>query len=187
VNDVTWPRRTERLTIRPCTEDDLPAVYAYRGLPEVNEWLPRHPTSLHNWLLSSDMDGLLEKTFLIEADGVLVGDLYLRVTEAWSQVEVADQAADKQAEIGWVLDPAHQGQGYAAEAVRELLTTCFEDLGVHRVIALCFADNEPSWRLMERVGMRRETHAVKESLHRTRGWLDSYAYAVLAEEWPPAS
>jgi len=31
--------------------------------------------------------------------------------------------------------------------------------------------------------MRRELHAVKESLHRTKGWLDGLSYALLAQEW----
>ena len=31
--------------------------------------------------------------------------------------------------------------------------------------------------------MRRELHSVKESLHRTKGWLDGLSYALLAEEW----
>ena len=47
----------------------------------------------------------------------------------------------------------------------------------------CFADNEPSWRLMERVGMRRELYAVRESLHRSGAWLDGLGYALLADEW----
>jgi hypothetical protein len=51
------------------------------------------------------------------------------------------------------------------------------------VKALCYADNEPSWRLMERLGMRREEYAVQDSLHRTKGWLDGMTYAVLADEW----
>ena len=58
-----------------------------------------------------------------------------------------------------------------------------EDLGLRRVVATCFADNEPSWRLMERIGMRREQHAVKDALHRSGAWLDSYGYALLATEW----
>jgi hypothetical protein len=33
--------------------------------------------------------------------------------------------------------------------------------------------------------MRRESHAIKDSLHRDRGWLDGYTYALLAEEWAP--
>ena len=47
----------------------------------------------------------------------------------------------------------------------------------------CFAANEQSWRLMERLGMRRESHSLRDGLHRTRGWLDGYEYALLAEEW----
>ena len=60
---------------------------------------------------------------------------------------------------------------------------CFEDLGLRRVTANCFADNESSWRLMERVGMRREMHTVSESLHRSGAWLDGLGYALLADEW----
>ena len=51
------------------------------------------------------------------------------------------------------------------------------------MIANCFAENTPSWRIMERVGMRREAHNVKDSLHRDRGWCDGFVYALLAEEW----
>ena len=94
-----------------------------------------------------------------------------------------DQAKATQAEIGWAFDPRHQGQGFATEAVRELLRACFEDLGVRRVVALAFADNVPSLRVMERLGMRREALNVKESLHRELGWLDGVTYALLAEEW----
>ena len=64
----------------------------------------------------------------------------------------------------------------------ELLRVCFEDLGVRRVAATCFADNDVSWRLMERVGLRRETQAVRELLHRSGQWLDTFTYALLAEE-----
>ena len=44
-------------------------------------------------------------------------------------------------------------------------------------------DGKTSWRLMERVGMRRELHAVRESLHRSGKWLDVFGYALLSEEW----
>jgi Acetyltransferase (GNAT) domain len=106
-----------------------------------------------------------------------------RRDDAWAQLDVADQAHNTQAELGWVLDPAHTGHGYATEAVRELLRYCFQDLGVRRVTADCFLHNDTSWRLMERVGMRREHHAVRESLHRSGRWLDTVGYAVLKEEW----
>ena len=83
-----------------------------------------------------------------------------------------------------MLDPAHTGHGYATEAVRGLLRHCFEELGVRRVVATCFLANDSSWRLMERVGLRRETHAVRESLHRSGQWLDTVGYAILDDAWP---
>ena len=38
--------------------------------------------------------------------------------------------------------------------------------------------------LMESVGMRREIHEVRASLHRSGQWRDTISYAMLAEEWP---
>ena len=103
--------------------------------------------------------------------------------DGWAQVEVAEAARGAQAELGWVLHPHHAGRGYGAEAVRELIRICFEELDLRRVTAHCFADNKQSWRLMERVGMRREVYTVRESLHRSGEWLDGMGYAMLRDEW----
>jgi RimJ/RimL family protein N-acetyltransferase len=65
---------------------------------------------------------------------------------------------------------------------RLIIRHCFDELEVHRITANCFLDNEASWRLMERVGMRRELHAVRDSLHRSGRWLDTVGYALLREE-----
>src|SRR5690606_72881 len=92
---------------------------------------------------------------VVERDGEVVGDLMLAVEDAWAQREVVDSARGAQAELGWVIAPTHRGQGYAVEAVRELVTVAFE-LGVRRVVAFCFADNVASRRVMDRVGLRLE-------------------------------
>jgi RimJ/RimL family protein N-acetyltransferase len=104
----------------------------------------------------------------------------------YAQGEVRDLAAHTQAELGWCLAPEHLGQGYAKETVRELFRISFEELELRRVVAGCFAGNEPSWRLMERLGMRRENHGVRASLHRSGEWMDDYVYALLRDEWQPA-
>ena len=180
---VAWPVRTARLSLRPATADDADATWAFRRLPGVDHWLSTscadHAAYVEVFL---DPDRLA-KTLIVERDGAVVGDLMLVIGDPWSQKEVAERAAGTQAELGWVIHPDHAGQGYATEAVAELLRICFEDLGLRRVIALCFADNVPSWRLMERLGMRREDHNVRDSLHRSGEWLDGYGYALLAEEW----
>jgi hypothetical protein len=106
----------------------------------------------------------------------------LDIQDGWAQAEVAEQARATRADLGWVLHPDHTGHGYATEAVHALMKVAFGDLELRRVTASCFADNEASWRLMERLGMSRETYAVAESLHRSGRWLDSMVYVLLAEE-----
>ena len=177
------PLRTERLTLRPATAADADATFAYRSLETVGHWLTEVPTDLLTYRGTFAEPARLATTIVVELDGQLIGDFMLRVEDAWAQAEVADQARNTQAELGWVLDPAHTGRGYASEAVRALVTYCFDELKVRRVVANCFLDNDKSWRLMERLGMRREVHAVAESLHRSGEWLDTVAYAILASEW----
>lgn len=180
---IDWPVQTERLSIRPATREDLEATWQWRRLEPVSRWLTRAPRTLEEHRAQFDDPAALAKTLVLELDGVPIGDLMLAVEDAWAQAEVAEQARGVQAELGWAINPDHAGHGYATEAVRELLRLCFEDLGLRRVVANCFAGNEASWRLMERVGMRREAHAVRESLHRSGEWLDGYGYALLADEW----
>jgi RimJ/RimL family protein N-acetyltransferase len=183
---VSWPVRTDRLTLRPATSDDVDATWRFRRRDDVSRWITRAPGTLEEYRVGFEDAASLARTLVVELGGEVVGDLMLRVEDAWAQVEVADQARGVQAELGWVLHPDHAGHGYATEAVRGLVRLCFEDLGLRRVTASCFADNVASWRLMERLGMRRETYTVRESLHRSGDWLDGMGYALLAEEWTPA-
>ncbi|KQW50968.1 GCN5 family acetyltransferase [Nocardioides sp. Root1257] len=181
--------RTERLTLRSATTSDTDTTWTFRQLESVNEWLTGCPPDLDGYRDLFNDPERLASTVIIQLGhdhaASVIGDFMLRREDAWAQLEMTDQAKGTQAELGWVLDPAYAGRGYATEAVRALLRYCFDDLGVRRVVANCFLDNDASWRLMERVGMRRETHAIAESLHRSGVWLDTVGYALLANEWKP--
>jgi RimJ/RimL family protein N-acetyltransferase len=180
---VEWPVRTDRLVLRPATIGDVDATWRIRQLESVSRWLTRGPQELDAYRRQFTEPESLAKTLIIELDGHVIGDLMVAVGDAWSQAEVKDQAHGVQADLGWTIHPDAGGRGLATEAVREVLRICFEDLGLRRVTAECFTGNESSWRLMERVGMRREAHNVRDSLHRSGEWLDGYGYALLAEEW----
>jgi RimJ/RimL family protein N-acetyltransferase len=179
---ISWPVHTECLAVRPATSADLRTVFEVRTLPEVGRWMPERPTSYPEFVLRFGELGILARTLVMELDGEVIGDLYLHVTDAWAQEDVAGQAG-QEAEIGWCLSPAHQGHGYVTEGAVELVRICFEDLGVRRITAAAFADNVPSLRIMERLGMRQESHGIRDSLHRDLGWIDGVVYALLAEEW----
>jgi RimJ/RimL family protein N-acetyltransferase len=180
---VAWPRATERLTIRRAVPDDAEATFAFRRREEVARWLTELPSASNAYRRTFEDPQRLASTLVVESGGRVVGDLMLRVEDAWTQKEAEPHGRGRQAELAWVLDPVHTGHGYATEAVRELLHICFDDLGLHRVVATCFALNEPSWRLMERVGLRRELHARADALHRSGEWMDTYGYALTAPEW----
>jgi RimJ/RimL family protein N-acetyltransferase len=162
---LEWPVRTGRLLLRRATPEDLDATWAFRRLPEVHDWLGAATATYDAYRERYFRGKRLTDLIIVELDGRVIGDLMVKV------------------QLGWTFDPAFGGKGYATEAVRALIDLCFGPLGLRRLHADCFFDNEPSWRLMERLGMRRELHSAKESLHRTKGWLDGLSYALLAEEW----
>ncbi|MFI7455770.1 GNAT family N-acetyltransferase [Nonomuraea sp. NPDC049714] len=184
LDTLDWPISTERLLLRRAAPDDLDATWAFRQLPETHEWVAAATETYDDYRERFLREERLVDLLIVELDGRVIGDLTLKVQDGWAQEEVADQAESVQGELGWTLDPSYGGKGYATEAVRALIDISFKSLGLRRLQADCFYDNESSWRLMERVGMRREQHTVRDSLHRTKGWLDGLSYALLAEEWP---
>jgi len=92
-------------------------------------------------------------------------------------------------ELGYVFNRKYWGNGYAAESCRRIIEHGFTQYGARRIIAMCNPENENSWRLLERLGMRREAH-LKQSVYfkfDKQGnpiWNDTYTYAMLREEWP---
>jgi len=182
---VDWPVRTERLLLRRARPDDAEATWRFRSLPAVQEWITSAPADLDAYRTHFLNVVQQAVTVVVLLDERVIGDLMVRVGDAYAQREVREQGRAVQAELGWSFDPAFGGHGYATEAVRAAIELCFGPMGLRRVVANCFAGNTASWRLMERLGMRREASSRCNELHRTRGWQDSYSYAVLRDEWPP--
>ena len=88
-------------------------------------------------------------------------------------------------EIGYTFAAAHQRQGYAQEAMRAILAYAFGTLELHRIMAVADCRNEPSIRLLERLGMRREGHFLQNAWYKGE-WCDEYLYAQLRAEWEQA-
>ncbi len=184
---IDWPVKTARLQLHPAEPRDAEATWTFRQLPEFSQWMARAPATSARYAAQFIQPESLRKTLVIELDGTVVGDLMVSVQDAWAQTEVSEQARGVQADLGCGLHPQQSGRGYATEAVSEVLRICFEELGLRRVTADCFAGNTASWRLMERAHLRREQHTIRDSLHRSGQWLDGYGYALLAEEWRAAN
>ncbi len=180
---VPWPVYTPRCVLRRPTSADAQAVWAYRRLPEASQWMTSLVNDEEAFVEGFPTPAQMSSMIIVESGGAVVGDLRVTIEDGWGQTEVVDRARSTEAEVGWVFDPAHQGKGLASGAASRMLDLCFDDLGLRRVTAGCFADNKPSWRMMDRLGLRCEGAFTADSLHRDGRWLDSYSYAILREEW----
>jgi len=89
---------------------------------------------------------------------------------------------DGQAEIGFTLARSAHGKGLAFEAATCVLDYAFRKLKLHRVTAITDCENERSIALLERLGMRREGHFIKNIWFKGE-WGSEYQYAMLREEW----
>ncbi len=177
-----YPLRTDRLLLRPFTRGDVDAVYEYRRREDVARYLfdvalSREECALAiqqrigQTALEQEGDKIILAVELPQT-GALVGEitLILRSLDA------------RQGEIGWIFSPDYQGNGYATEAATALLDLAFGPGDMHRVMARCDVRNDPSWRLMERLGMRREAHFREHAIFKGE-WDQKYIYAILRREW----
>src|SRR3954452_18831762 len=73
IADLDWPVRTARLTLRPAEQRDAASTFAFRRLPDVAHWLTVHTTDLEAW--EAGFGERLADTFVVELDGVVIGDL----------------------------------------------------------------------------------------------------------------
>ncbi|MCL2814246.1 MAG: GNAT family N-acetyltransferase, partial [Oscillospiraceae bacterium] len=91
-----------------------------------------------------------------------------------------------QASLGWCLHRGYWKKGYCTELGGALLKFGFEDLNLRRITAFCHAENIGSYRVMEKIGMRREglfyeDHSPKKLSAEKYG--DKFLYAILKDEW----
>ena len=172
---------TPRLTLRPLRPSDSAAVFAYRSDPAVARfqmWEPSDEAEVRAFIenlqdLELDTpDTWYQFAITLRDSRILIGDCGLHFP----------REEPHQVEVGITLAPAHQGQGYATEALEGMMDFLFVNLGKHRVYARVDPRNEPSTALLERVGMRKEGH-LRESVWVKGEWADDVIYAILEREW----
>jgi RimJ/RimL family protein N-acetyltransferase len=171
---------TDRLLLRRFRATDAPVLAEYRSDPEVaryQSWdapfpLLRAETAVANFMASDpDKPGWFQYAIERIADKALIGDVAVHLHDNLLQ-----------AEIGFTLARAVQGQGYATEAVRAVLDRLFRVQGLHKVAGECDARNLPSAALMERLGFTREGR-LRQQTYLKGEWTDDLIYVLLATEW----
>lgn len=172
---LSAPIETARLRLRRFRPADWEAVYAYASDRATNTYLRADVMTEEEtraWVARQCEDEDAAIAVVLRSDDALIGHLVFRPEDA-----------PRTREIGWTLHERARGRGYATEAAHALLGHGFTTLGLHRVIATCQPENVASWRVMERLGMRREAHFRLAIPQADGTWWDEYLYAILAAEW----
>ena len=181
------PLTTDRLRLRSYRETDAEAHLPIYSREDVSRFLLQDPWTAE--MAETEIAKRLPRTGLetesrtlalvIEtADGLyslegsrVIGDIAL-----W-----LEDGSDEKAEIGWILDPAASGHGFATEAAIAVLNVAFDHYGLHRVFAQMDSRNTASAKLARRIGMREEAHLRKDWWSKGE-WTDTLIFGMLASD-----
>ena len=178
-------QQNDRLLLRPVNESDIPALIELRTSESLNRYTGWNNPDTESWV----------REMVREMQEKKPGEAGF--SDSWYQYAIVDKTSGatagdigvgfgvpgpRQAEIGYRLLEAFHGRGLAGEAVGMMIDHLFSDHELHRLVAVVAAPNNPSSRLVEGLGFRRE--GVFHKSFWCRGeWLDDYYYALLREEW----
>ncbi|MCY1273286.1 Acetyltransferase (GNAT) domain protein [compost metagenome] len=144
-----------RLWLRQWRDEDLAPLAALCADPEVMRYFPAP--------LSRDESAALLDRIRAHFDSHGFGPWALQRKDSGELIgftglfEVGFAAPFTPAvEIAWRLARAHWRQGFASEAARVALACGFTRLGLDEVVSFTTTSNEPSQRVMQAIGMRRD-------------------------------
>ena len=155
---------TERLILRPWTMDDLEDFYAYssiEGLGQMAGWLPSKSVEESKIILDLFIRG--KRTFAIElkGNGKVIGSLGIEEPEQDPESKKLGR------ELGYVLHKDYWGQGLMPEAVRAVISWCFDDLHYDFLTCSHFVWNQQSKRVIEKCGFRYFSATRSETRYET--------------------
>lgn len=170
---------TERLTLRAFEEGDADALFELRNHPTVLQYLDRAADGDRQ--VSVDMILRIQESFKEKAGlswvmseketGVFLGTFgFWRM---WPE--------HSRAEIGYTLLPQYWRKGYMYECIATCMKYAFSELQLHSVMANVNPDNTPSWKLLEKLGFKREAH-FREDYYANGKFTDSYIYSCLEKD-----
>ena len=145
--------RTDRLLLRRWRDADREPFAAMNADPEVMEHMQglmsRERSDAFADRIEAHWDEHGWGLWAVEVPGTVPFAGYVGL---WP----ADYVVPGMVEVGWRLARDHWSHGYATEAARASLRFGFTDVGLAEIVSYTVPQNERSWRVMERIGLRRD-------------------------------
>ncbi len=171
---------TTRLVLRSPRESDLDELFALFSDPRVTEvwsheaWTSRTQAEalLQRIIAGAQSGEVYQWAITLPTDDRLIGTATLRMTDR----------SNRGAMIGYALQPAHHGKGYAREAAGALIRHAFTTLKLHRIGADLEPDNAGSRGVLDAHGFQVEGR-LRDTYWLNGRWYDSLIMSLLEPEW----
>ncbi|NKE04082.1 GNAT family N-acetyltransferase [Bacillus selenatarsenatis] len=172
---------TKRLILRELDEDDFEDIHEFKSDPQVVKYLTWGPNSREQTLqsLRKQIAFQNEENRKLHVLAVEIKGTKKVIGNALFMVRDQDF---KTVEIGYFINSNYWKQGYGIEIVKGLLDFGFNTMDVHRIYAVCDAENTGSIKLLSKIGFRQEGHFIK-NLKIKGQWRDHYLFAMLSKEF----
>ena len=172
---------TERLIVRPFLESDYSDLHEYLSLKEIYRFEPGEPITI-----AKAKELCRERSEGTDFWAVALRNEKKKLIGHVSFIQVEPKSFMTW-EIGFIFNPAFQDKGYATEASRALIIYAFKELNAHRIVGFCSTENMASRRVLEkcrmtREGLRRKNAFFRKDKNGKPIWLNSYEYAILADD-----
>ena len=166
--------RTDRLIIRPMTEEDVPALKEWMSDKSIYTYWGKGPSKAElNPELLFEKEEKPTKSFhlgvALKDDDKVVGDLWVYLIEK-----------DRMASVAIRLSKGVHGCGYGTEALRAITRFCFEHTELRRLWTEVDVRNVASCRILEKCGYTKEGHIRQGKMVNT--WCDYYIYGILSTD-----
>jgi ribosomal-protein-alanine N-acetyltransferase len=171
---------TERMQLVALSLEHLNPMFRMRSDPDVMRYIPRTLAKTN-----ADVEALIQ---------MIHERFQQKLAINWAMIKTADKqmigyiglvnidAENDHAEIGYILLPEFQKNGFMHEAMQAVIDFSFEKLCVHRLSATVDPENTPSSKILEKCGFKLEGHLREHEIFEGR-YLDSLIYGLLNKEY----
>lgn len=171
---------TNRLILRPIEIVDADAIFSYAKNPNVSRYTLWEP----HRSLEDSLEYIKDYIFdyyskgVPEPLGIALKENPQKIIGTVGCFWTSKQG--KAMELAYAIGEEYWGKGLVAEASQAVIDYCFKEFSLKRIQARCKAENKPSARVMEKIGMTYEGTLKSAVLHRDRFW-DMCYYAKVVE------
>ena len=166
---------TERLILRSSKMGEQKRLWEILMIPEVNKWYlvgaKKHANNPSHWIWENQEKFYKSKVEKADNNDVFVWSVFLRpeytnsgYEEVIGQVSAQENGEDITIrDIGWYMDPAYQGKGYATEAAKAMIDYMFKEVEINEISSGAVKNNIASCRIFEKLGFNKIGEIEEES------------------------